>query len=310
MGCLKIIHEPFLTVVKSPANDFSFKGKNDAKAYRYGFNGMEKDDEVKGSGNSYTTEFRQYDSRLGRRWNIDPVVKHHESPYATFANNPIWFADKDGLDTLMMHKQNIESPSGHVFSIVTFSIIQDGKERKLSESMFLGSNANYRQLPENSYFRLLYKPMGNHPEWKNTLYIDYNYSKDQVGMFIHPGPPHWNNGCLAISCEFPITKVTGDGYGGKYNSATFTVAQGIYALSELENLYSQYEGLLTGDKFLLKTNSEAKTDYVIEKAASKTVQSIQLTSSGTTSVLNTDGSSSNYDGSNTNATQESEEDCD
>jgi len=34
--------------------------------YRYSFNEMEKDDEVKGKGNSYTTTFRQYDARLGR----------------------------------------------------------------------------------------------------------------------------------------------------------------------------------------------------------------------------------------------------
>jgi hypothetical protein len=27
----------------------------------------------------------------GRRWNIDPIVKEFESPYATFSNNPIWF---------------------------------------------------------------------------------------------------------------------------------------------------------------------------------------------------------------------------
>ncbi len=32
--------------------------------YRYSFNGMEKDDDVKGLGNSYTTEFRMYDDRL------------------------------------------------------------------------------------------------------------------------------------------------------------------------------------------------------------------------------------------------------
>jgi len=42
--------------------------------YRYGFNGMEKDDEVKGSGNSYTTEFRQYDPRLGRWMSLDPLM--------------------------------------------------------------------------------------------------------------------------------------------------------------------------------------------------------------------------------------------
>jgi RHS repeat-associated protein len=64
--------------------------------YRYGFNGQEKDDEIYGEGNSYTAEFWQYDSRLGRRWNVDPVVKHWESSYATFANNPIFFIDPNG----------------------------------------------------------------------------------------------------------------------------------------------------------------------------------------------------------------------
>lgn len=39
---------------------------------KYGFNGMRKDDELKGSGNSYTTDFRQYDPRLGRWLSIDP----------------------------------------------------------------------------------------------------------------------------------------------------------------------------------------------------------------------------------------------
>lgn len=66
---------------------------------------MEKDDEVYGKVNSYTAEFWQYDSRLGRRWNIDPVVKYHESPYATFANNPIWFIDPSGADTSFTDSQ-------------------------------------------------------------------------------------------------------------------------------------------------------------------------------------------------------------
>ncbi len=67
--------------------------------YRYGFGGQEADNEVAGEGNSYTAEFWQYDSRLGRRWNIDPVVKEHESPYACFANNPLIYTDPTGADT-------------------------------------------------------------------------------------------------------------------------------------------------------------------------------------------------------------------
>jgi|GEM_PF-1972571 len=65
-------------------------------AYRYGFNGMEKDNELMGEGNSYTAEFWQYDSRLGRRWNNDPVTFANESPYAAFHNNPVSFVDPNG----------------------------------------------------------------------------------------------------------------------------------------------------------------------------------------------------------------------
>jgi len=65
--------------------------------YRYSINGQEKTPEI--APNTTTAEFWQYDSRIVRRWNVDPVVKEYESPYATFGGNPIWFADIDGSDT-------------------------------------------------------------------------------------------------------------------------------------------------------------------------------------------------------------------
>src|SRR5690606_13452730 len=43
--------------------------------YRYGFNGYEADDEIKGERNSYTTQFRQYDPRLFRWLSPDPMEK-------------------------------------------------------------------------------------------------------------------------------------------------------------------------------------------------------------------------------------------
>jgi hypothetical protein len=67
-------------------------------AYLYGFNGQEKDNEVAGSGTSYTAQFWQYDSRLGRRWNRDPVVKPWRSPYDAFYDNPINRVDPNGDD--------------------------------------------------------------------------------------------------------------------------------------------------------------------------------------------------------------------
>jgi len=71
--------------------------------YRYGFNGMEKDDEIKGEGNSYTTEFRQYDPRIGRWLSLDPKMKKYpsESPYVAFHNNPIYWTDPEGDSSLI-----------------------------------------------------------------------------------------------------------------------------------------------------------------------------------------------------------------
>ena len=62
--------------------------------YRRGFNGMEKDDEVKW--NSYTTFFRQLDPRTGRWWSIDPKTTAWESPYVSMGSNPILYNDRLG----------------------------------------------------------------------------------------------------------------------------------------------------------------------------------------------------------------------
>lgn len=64
--------------------------------YRYGFNGQEKSDEIKGIGNSYSAPYWEYDPRLGKRWNMDPVVNPNVSSYAAFNNNPISLSDPDG----------------------------------------------------------------------------------------------------------------------------------------------------------------------------------------------------------------------
>jgi hypothetical protein len=46
-----------------------------------------------------TSEFRYDPTTFSRWYSLDPVVKAHESPYAGFSNNPIWFIDPNGSDT-------------------------------------------------------------------------------------------------------------------------------------------------------------------------------------------------------------------
>ncbi|MGQ3012584.1 MAG: hypothetical protein ACT6QS_02660 [Flavobacteriales bacterium] len=66
-------------------------------AYRFGFNGQMKDNEVVGlDGTSYTAEFWQYDPRVARRWNLDPKPTIGISSYAVFENFPTVFSDPLG----------------------------------------------------------------------------------------------------------------------------------------------------------------------------------------------------------------------
>ena len=66
----------------------------DNQEYRYGYNGQEKSPEI---ADGHTTAlYWEYDSRIGRRWNLDPIPVTWESEYATNRNNPILYSDPNG----------------------------------------------------------------------------------------------------------------------------------------------------------------------------------------------------------------------
>jgi len=88
MGCLKLNIENS-TLLRLFNGGNWVVSKKDENLYRYGFQGSEKDDEVKGQGNSYTTLYRQLDPRIGRWLSIDPVTQPGQSPYCSMDNNPI-----------------------------------------------------------------------------------------------------------------------------------------------------------------------------------------------------------------------------
>src|SRR5690554_5727049 len=85
---LRLDYYPF----GSPMPSRTFTGNG----YRFGFNGQEKENEIYGEGNTYSAEYWMYDSRLGRRWNLDPKYLASESRYVVFSNNPIIYTDPLG----------------------------------------------------------------------------------------------------------------------------------------------------------------------------------------------------------------------
>ena len=68
--------------------------------YRFGFNGKENDNEVKGAGNQQDYGMRVYDGRIARFLSVDPLTKSYPSmsPYPFSMNRPIDGIDLDGLE--------------------------------------------------------------------------------------------------------------------------------------------------------------------------------------------------------------------
>src|SRR5215813_7969321 len=71
---------------------------DNGSGYRYGFNGKENDNEVKGEGDQQDYGMRIYDPRIGKFLSIDPLVQKFPwySSYQYAGNMPIRCADIDG----------------------------------------------------------------------------------------------------------------------------------------------------------------------------------------------------------------------
>jgi RHS repeat-associated protein len=72
-------------------------------AYRYGFNGKEK--ETDGTADNYDFGARIYDGRLGRWLSVDPSASMfpNESPYLFVAANPTIYIDPDGKKRIITY---------------------------------------------------------------------------------------------------------------------------------------------------------------------------------------------------------------
>jgi RHS repeat-associated protein len=123
-------------------------------SYRYGLNGMEKDNEIKsGEGNSYDFGARILDPRIGRWLTRDPKESDfaNMSSYCSMANNPIRNVDNDGkivklynsegtlVATISKGKMVIEK--GHETSAILMNY--------LSAKAYFGDNTTFFEDVEN-----------------------------------------------------------------------------------------------------------------------------------------------------------------
>jgi len=81
------------------------ENRNGSSNYRFGFQGQEMDDEVKGENNSVNYKYRVHDPRLGRFFAVDPLSDKypHYSAYSFSGNRLIDAFEFEGLENITFH---------------------------------------------------------------------------------------------------------------------------------------------------------------------------------------------------------------
>jgi RHS repeat-associated protein len=140
--------------------------------YRYGFNGKENDNEVKGIGNQQDYGERIYDTRLARFLSVDPLTKEYPyySPYHFAGNTPIQAIDRDGLEPAStVYQNNSYLPKTYQLAsstiqykisdnaIIKGAITPPAPPRKLTPSQIESANAFFAKQPASG--RIDYSPI-------------------------------------------------------------------------------------------------------------------------------------------------------
>lgn len=147
--------------------------------YRYGFNGKENDNEVKGEGNQQDYGMRIYDPRLGRFLSSDPLTSKFAmlTPYQFASNRPIDGIDLDGLE---FFKKDNTSYRLEYKPVINASDVGTGVGNAVHNALSFVWNGTFGAVLEgekgiNNYFAGGYKDptpdiIPAFDNWQNSLY--------------------------------------------------------------------------------------------------------------------------------------------
>jgi RHS repeat-associated protein len=193
-------------------------GRTVTGGYRYGFNAMEREDDLYAPGNAYDFGARMYDGRLGRWWSVDPKANQflYLSCYSSFGNRPIYFVDEEGevirvAGNLVVATKDIQSvvPEAYksLIRIVDNQVLFDISEEAAIESMDPGVLAIYRlansdktylyDVPEEGVKVMGLSKLGDRWSEKAVLNDDRTSKKiKQFKGYTKRGREKWKKGVL------------------------------------------------------------------------------------------------------------------
>jgi RHS repeat-associated protein len=217
-----------------------------SSAYRYGFNGKENDNDVKGEGNQQDYGMRIYDPRLGKFLSVDPLTRDYPwyTPYQFAGNTPIQAIDIDGAEPGKHFIYVLEQGKPKLIYSASRS---DGKEGNIysleTECRTYTSDAYYTSDGILNFLKKLHDPdLGKlvqngffEGSRANTIFPDFDkitsieklYEKVESGRegdeaMANP-PVNWWNGSYEEQA-YNFNQITGGAYmglaGALYNTKT------------------------------------------------------------------------------------------
>lgn len=210
---------------------------------RYGYQGSEADDEVKGEGNSYTTFFRELDPRIGRWLSIDP--KSHElpcqSPYISMDNAPI--INIDPIGDIVDPEGSSEQKDAYIGQLNNYS----------SKLNFNYDGSGNLSVTLSSYI----DQNGNEQQW---LYNDLNeFERDMYNAVHSPETVvvdlSSNDGYVFARDDFKDLDVTDIGILGFQNNELNNLGSSIYGA------HAKYLNYATDDDDMTNPETSAKIEF-------------------------------------------------
>jgi len=237
--------------------------------YRYGFNTQEKIFEI--NKDHYTARYWEYDSRLGRRWNVDPKPNPSISDYATFSNYPIWF--KDPLGDIFKIGTDDQQAKKDIIGLVRkknqkYLKFQEDGEVKLDFSGLSEKKIN-KLLKNDGGLLLIHRLITAKDEEGNDIYFFYGtkgpvgardrQTKQVVDIPFPPHPPGYETKEHDFFLNLSVTPYSKDdpyylpkeGYHGQV-----LVAPGYAEVSELQDVYDNLGNVIRRKVVIKKVRSE------------------------------------------------------
>ena len=260
----------------------------DDENYRYGFQNQEKDDEIKGSGNSVNYEYRMHDPRLGRFFATDPLTSEYPfySPYQFSGNILINAVELEGLEPNVLFKTQ-DQAAVNFGKYYNDNSIREGIE--YGASIYKVTDADtkkvmyaYNEATPGSSHKVA--PNESVPEGSvlvATVHTHGKYLRETDNQFSGEQPPHTGDIGKAVREKVDSYVATPQGAMRKFDIKKYTIQQIYDKLpsdpkdpARLNNVPSDYENHIKlghiefnsdlarkRDGYLIVTDLKTKKDY-------------------------------------------------